>query len=640
MIGANMFDDCELDLPDSITTANKILDILFEASFDGICIVGNDEIVRSVNSAFVNIVDRSEKELVGISIRKIMPLEYHYHIDEWHKSDRKDKAEPLGIFYTTSKGIAKNLLINHTSMDIEGEITHFVFVKDITSHENIKTRLIEVEGNFNSAFEQAAIGMGFVNTEGHWLKVNNALCRILGYTEPEIIGMNFKSITYPDDLEKDLKFVDQMLKGTINTFESEKRYFRKDGEIIWAHISVSLVRNIKNEPLYFFSQTEDITERKKIETAILKERNQSQQYLDIAGVMIVVLDKKGAISLINKKGCQILGYEEDELLHKNWFDLCIHQDIRDKVWEVFIKLMASEVAPIEYFENNVITKLGDKRMIAFHNTVISNEQSGTEGILFSGEDITERKKAEEALIQAKILAEAGNRTKSELVANVSHELRTPLNSIIGFSEVLHDETSGSLNERQAKYVDHIYSSGKQLLNLINDLLDMSKIEAGKMELDYMNFSISTIINDVINLILPMSSNKDIIIETTIDEQMGFVRADIKKIKHVLLNLLDNTIKFTPTGGSVKIDVKHIGDMLKVAISDTGIGISKDDQKKLFRPFVQLDASTTREYNGTGLGLVIVKQIIELHGGEIWIESESGKGSTFIFTLPFNGLVKD
>lgn len=757
------FGDYEIDLPDSITTAItiKIITKIFEESLEGICIVSDDEIIKSVNSVFVNIVNRSEKELVGKTIRKLMPPEYHCHIDEWHKNDRKDKKEAFDIFYTASNGMTKNLLVNHTSVSIAGETIHFLLVKDVTSHENIKNRLTEAEENYNLAFEQAAIGMAFVSKKGNWLKVNNELCRILGYAKSEILEMNFQSITHPNDLEKDLEFVDQMLNGTINTFENEKRYFKKDGNIIWAHISVSLVHDRNNEPLYFFSQTKDITERKKLETSILKERSQIQQYLDIAGVMIVVLDKNGTITLINKKGCQILGYHESEIINKNWFELCLNGDIREKALGIFKKLMVEKIAPAEYFENIIVTKSGDKRLIAFHNTVINNEQSGIEGVLFSGEDITERKKiennlllfkslisqsndailvidaktslildvnektcsnlgytreellhlkirdikatpsddmfwtnhikmydyeenlvfesshrckdgtifpvevserlvkrdsneyivatvrditerkkVEETLIQAKILAEAGNRAKSELVANVSHELRTPLNSIIGFSEVLHDKTFGSLNERQTRYVDYIFSSGKQLLDLINDLLDISKIEAGKMKLKYTKFSISTVIHEVINLVSPMSSDKDIVIEATIDKQISFVNADIQKIKHILLNLLDNAIKFTPNGGSVKIDVSHDGYMLKVAISDTGIGISKNDQDKLFHPFVQLDASTTRKYRGTGLGLAIVKQMIELHGGKVWIESEFNEGSTFIFTLPFNAIIKN
>ena len=628
------FGDCEIDIPDSITTttAIKIFGKLFEASFDGICIVGNDEIVKSVNSAFVNIVGRSEKELIGKPLRKLMPLDCHCYIDEWQKSDQKYKAEPSDIFCTASKGMEKNLLVNHTSMDIGGEITHFMLLKDVTSHESIKSRLTEAEENYNLPFEQAAIGMSFSSTDGYWLKVNNALCRILGYTGLEIIGMNFKSITHPDDLKNNIEHMDQMLKGTIGTFESEKRYFKKDGNIIWARVSMSLVRDVNNEPLYFFSQTEDITERKKTENDLLLFNSLISQSND---AILVVDAKTSRILDINERTCTNLGYTREEILR------LMIRDIKatpsgDTFWNDHIAMYEQEDELI--FESSHRRKDGTTFPVEISERLVKWEDK--EYIVATVRDIIDRKKVEEALIQAKILAEAGNRTKSELVANVSHELRTPLNSIIGFSEVLQDETFGSLNEKQIKYVDHIFTSGKQLLSLINDLLDISKIEAGKMELNYTNFSISTVIDDVMNLVLPMLSDKGIVIEATIDQQIIFVNADIKKVKQVLLNLLDNAIKFTPTGGSIKIDVIRDGDMLKVAISDTGIGISEDDQKKLFQPFVQLDGSTTREYKGTGLGLVLVKQMIELHGGEVWIESEFGKGSTFIFTLPFNAFVKD
>ncbi len=242
---------------------------------------------------------------------------------------------------------------------------------------------------------------------------------------------------------------------------------------------------------------------------------------------------------------------------------------------------------------------------------------------------------DELKIQSQELA-AASKTKSEFLANMSHELRTPLNSIIGFSEILHDLTFGPLNEKQSKYVNNVLISGKHLLALINDILDLSKVEAGKTEIIYEDFSVYTVINEVKTLVVSIASKKHIMIYVTIDEKLTTLHADVGKFKQILFNLMSNAIKFSPNDGAITIDAQCINDTAQIAITDTGIGISKDDQKKLFQSFVQVDASTSRQFGGTGLGLALTKRLVELHDGKVWVESELGKGSTFTFTLPLKG----
>ena len=228
---------------------------------------------------------------------------------------------------------------------------------------------------------------------------------------------------------------------------------------------------------------------------------------------------------------------------------------------------------------------------------------------------------------------AASRTKSEFLANMSHELRTPLNSIIGFSEILHDGVFGPVNEKQAKYVNNVLVSGKHLLQLINDILDLSKVEAGKIELVYEDFSVSDAINEVRTLTASIAAKKSIVVDLSVDEGLTMIHADEGKFKQILYNLLSNAIKFTPENGSVTVGARQSGDMAEISVTDTGIGISEADQKKLFQPFMQADATTSREYGGTGLGLSLVKKFSELHGGTAWVESEIGKGSAFTFTIP-------
>ncbi|MEA1906543.1 MAG: ATP-binding protein, partial [Euryarchaeota archaeon] len=234
---------------------------------------------------------------------------------------------------------------------------------------------------------------------------------------------------------------------------------------------------------------------------------------------------------------------------------------------------------------------------------------------------------------------AASQTKSEFLANMSHELRTPLNSIIGFSEILHDEVFGPVNEKQAKYVNNVLVSGKHLLQLINDILDLSKVEAGKIELVYEDFPVSDSINEVRTLTASIAAKKSVVLGVSVDESLTTIHADEGKFKQILYNLLSNAIKFTPEGGSVTVDARRQGDMAEISVTDTGIGISEENQKKLFQPFMQADASTSRAYGGTGLGLSLVKKFSELHGGTVRIESELDKGSTFTFTIPIGGGVE-
>ncbi|TVL99874.1 MAG: hypothetical protein CV087_16125 [Candidatus Brocadia sp. WS118] len=246
------------------------------------------------------------------------------------------------------------------------------------------------------------------------------------------------------------------------------------------------------------------------------------------------------------------------------------------------------------------------------------------------------KKVEERtkeLRQANIALEKANRLKSEFLATMSHELRTPLNAIIGFAEVLRDEVIGPLSGDQKGCLDDIHSSGQHLLSMINNILDFSKIEAGKFELKYEEFSLEAVIAEVLNAISEFSDKKGISIHTHIHADIPPIIADKVKCKQIMFNLLSNAVKFTPENGRITINAELVEQYVQIGVSDTGIGIKSEDIDKLFKPFLQLDGSYSRRYEGTGLGLVLTKHLVELQGGKIWVESEYEKGSTFTFTLP-------
>ena len=234
--------------------------------------------------------------------------------------------------------------------------------------------------------------------------------------------------------------------------------------------------------------------------------------------------------------------------------------------------------------------------------------------------------ANEELMQA-------TQAKSEFLAHMSHELRTPLNVIIGFSELLLDEVPGKINEEQRRCLNDILGGGNNLLNLINDILDLSKIESGKMELSLRNFSLSGVIEALRSVMLPILGQRDQSLDIEMEEGLPQVYADKAKVRQVLLNLLSNSTKFTPDGGKLKIEATREDERCRVSVIDNGIGIKPENQEKIFEEFCQIESPLTEEKGGTGLGLAIARQIVERHGGRIWVDSDYGQGSRFNFTLP-------
>jgi signal transduction histidine kinase len=236
--------------------------------------------------------------------------------------------------------------------------------------------------------------------------------------------------------------------------------------------------------------------------------------------------------------------------------------------------------------------------------------------------------------------EVASSHKSEFLASMSHELRTPLNAIIGFSEVLLERMFGEMNEKQEDYLKDINSSGQHLLSLINDILDLAKVEAGRMELNLATFDLPAAIDNALTLIRERALRHGIALSVEVDSQLGGLNADERKLKQILLNLLSNAVKFTPEGGRITVGARLLGDMVEIAVNDTGIGIAPEDQAAVFEEFKQVGTDYKHKAEGTGLGLALTRKLVELHGGAMRLESEPGKGSTFAFTLPLNATAQN
>ena len=346
--------------------------------------------------------------------------------------------------------------------------------------------------------------------------------------------------------------------------------------------------------------------------------------------MIFVKDAKDLRFIrINLAGEDLLGFSRDELIGKNDFDFFPADQAEQFIAADRETLRSRHLVDIP--EETIQTKAGP-RFLHTKKITLLDTRGQPSFLLGISEDITETKKVHEALLQAQEEAETANRAKSLFLANMSHELRTPLNAILGFSELLSDDTTGRFDaDTRRRFMDQIHSSGQHLLGLINDILDLSKVEAGQMDLHKERIHVREILETVVATIEPLARTKGISVESEADD-IVFV-ADAAKLRQMLLNLLSNAIKFTPTGGRVSIRAKAAGAWIDISVTDTGIGIAKADLGRLFSEFQQLDAGPGREQEGTGLGLALTKRFAELHGGQVSVQSEPGKGSTFVLRLP-------
>jgi PAS domain S-box-containing protein len=362
--------------------------------------------------------------------------------------------------------------------------------------------------------------------------------------------------------------------------------------------------------------------RKEAETALMEseERFKALHNASFGGIAI---HDKGIILDCNQGLAELSGYGIEELIGMNGLLL-----MAERCREVVLKNILSDYE--EPYEATGLRKDGTEYPVRIEARNIPYK--GKQVRVTEFRDITEQKQAEISLIEAKMMAEESNRIKSEFLANMSHELRTPLTAVIGFSDILSMQKFGELNSKQLEFTGHILNSGKHLLELINDILDLSKIEAGKMELYCEDFSVDTLLEEVQRTVYPLAARKNIELTIKNDVLQPEMFADRFKFKQIMYNLLSNAIKFTPDDGKISVFAKRDGNFLEVSVSDTGIGISADRLDEIFDPFMQVDASNRRKYGGTGLGLALVKRFVEMHGGKVRVKSEEGKGSTFIFTL--------
>lgn len=495
-------------------------------------------------------------------------------------------------------------------------------VQDITERKKIEKALGMANAYNRSLIEVSLDPLVTIGPDGKITDVNRATEIVTGYFRSELIGTDFSDyFTEPEKAKEGYQYVFQ--KGLVRDYQLEIRH--KHGHITPVLYNASIYRDENGRVTGVFAAARDITELKKTEEKIKALANAVESSND--AIITGTLD--GTITSWNKGAEQIYGYLAEEVMGKN-VSILEPDNLKGEIKQLFDKIKQGK--KVKRYETLRLKKDG----IAVNVSVTLSPIFDVSGnpVAFSGiaRDITE-KKITENLLHEKQMAEFANRTKSEFLANMSHELRTPLNSIIGFSDMLYEQAYGELNQKQLRAISNISNNGKHLLNLINGILDLSKIEANKMELDYKEFELASSLDLIRNILSPIADKKNIEIETGVDSSISKICADEDRFIRIMFNLVDNAIKFSFENSLVKIGARKKGELVEITVEDTGIGIKTEDQNKLFKPFSQVNSFSSKKFQGTGLGLSLVKQIVNLHGGYVWFKSEQGKGSTFAFAIP-------
>jgi PAS domain S-box-containing protein len=493
--------------------------------------------------------------------------------------------------------------------------------------QRVQKELEESRDRYTDLYDFAPVGYFSFDQNGLIIEVNLTGAKKLGIERNSLIKKPFSLYISPESKDVFYLHLRQVFK-TGERHTCELKLVDKKGVQLDVQLESLSVK--EGNSGHCRTAMIDITDRKKVEEVILNTLLYSESIVDTIREPFVILDAQK-----NLKAANLAFYNTFNIPIEDARERSIYE-IGDGRWNIpHLRELLEKIIPLntrfqDFEVEQEFPTIGRKVMLLNASRL---KLAGSDLILLAIEDITERKKFEELRHETERMISV-NKTRSEFLMIMSHELRTPLTSIIGYSIILQENNHGELNEEQRFFVDTIIKSSKHLLDLINNFLELAKIEAGKQEMVFEEVYVPDVINEIFEIIRENANERNIILKKEFYQEMLSIQADRRALRQIIFNLLSNAIKFSKKeGGMITISTKRENDMVNISVEDTGIGIKEEDLPRLFRKFEQFDSGISRKYEGTGLGLAITKQLVELHGGRIWVESKYGQGSTFIFTLP-------
>ena len=606
-----------------------------ESAANAIVITDNRGTIQWVNHAFTQLTGFEREEAIGQNPRvlKSGAHEPEFYGNMWRTV--------LGgsVWHGTLTNRRKDGVLYQEEMTItpvrskQGRITHFVAVKqDITERLRAEQLVRETERFYRSVLELAPDGLMVVDTDGIIL-ANAQIEKLFGYTRDELAGQPVEMLV-PEDAREGHRALRESFHNNPAVrdmgMNRELCGLRKDGSQFPAEIGLSPLPARQGHGAQVAVSIRDITERKRAEQNLANSERRTRRILETCNEGFWLIDNDTVTVEVNDAMCQILDRTRFEILGHSIFDFTDEENTR------IFQENAAKRARGEASAYDIELLRGDGSLVPcrVNATPLMDDQGVKQGAFAMFTDITNQKKAEEDLRAAMEKAEEATQMKSMFLANMSHEIRTPMNAIIGLS---HLALKTPLNPKQRDYICKVHNAGTALLAIINDILDFSKIEAGKLDIEVTDFQIDEVIGSVTTVTAQKAHEKGLEfladVASAIPERLA---GDPLRLGQIITNLVNNAIKFTEQGEiRLKIELlEQTGEkvQLKFSVRDTGIGMTREQASKLFQPFSQADMSTTRKHGGTGLGLTICRRLVELMGGQIWLESEPGVGSTFTFTV--------
>jgi PAS domain S-box-containing protein len=605
--------------------------------------------------------DAASGVIRGQEFLALLPLEDRERLlvcTEQVKTDRQ-KYE-IEYCYVTKKNSRKYLReFGAPYYDIEGNLIGiYGAVQDITeqvlaeqtlreSHEQLealvaeRTKALEEQRHLlRLIIENIPLYLFWKDREGRYLGCNTNYLEAHYFDSPEqILGKTDAELYADSDLQEESLETDRRVLAGEPIVHNIVPFNAAHAIIKWIDVNKTPIQDEFGKIIGLLGYFEDVTERVRAEGQILEQRLLLQKVIDTDPNLIYVTNHEGAFVLVNRATAEFFGLSAEDIVGQSEIELLSTEQGNDTS---LYALRSAQTTLQETFipECRVVTPQGEVRWLQIIKRPLVHSTEEIPQMLGIATDITARKRIEEDLLRAKVSAEVANQAKSQLISSMSHELRTPLNAILGFSELLADNEVGELNPRQKRYADNILTSGKQLLRLINDVLDLAKLDARRLELDYSIFDPSMALESAIALVRQAAMDKHITIAIQCEERIPSLSADQQRFKQVLYTLIGNAIKFTPERGAIQVEMSLLGEeepLLHIAVSDAGIGIKNDDLKRIFYETEPLEPAEKHKYTGIRIGLALTRRLVEAHEGRVWAESTNTKaGSTFHFTLPIKG----